>query len=162
MALICLNQRPAWWRKRSLIAALWLPLAGLFFALSAARRAAFKAGLLRSETLSVPVIVVGNIAVGGSGKTPVVIWLAEALRERGWRPGILSRGYGGSAQVPTAVSATSDPELVGDEPVLLARRTACPLWVGRDRAAAGRALLAAHPEVDVLITDDGLQHYRLG
>lgn len=153
--------RPAWWSSRSLSAVLWLPLAGLFFGVSALRRLAYRAGWLQSETLSVPVIVVGNIAAGGSGKTPVVIWLAAALRARGLRPGVLSRGYGGTAGVPTSVQADSDPALVGDEPVLLARRAACPLWVGRDRVAAGRALLAAHPEVNVLITDDGLQHYRL-
>jgi tetraacyldisaccharide 4'-kinase len=153
--------RPAWWSKRGFVAALWLPLAGLFFAVSALRRAAYRAGWLRSERLAVPVIVVGNIAAGGSGKTPVVIWLAAALKARGFTPGILSRGYGGSASMPTAVQADSDPAQVGDEPVLLASRTACPLWVGRDRVAAGRALLAAHPEVNVLLTDDGLQHYRL-
>ncbi|MDP5240467.1 tetraacyldisaccharide 4'-kinase [Uliginosibacterium sp. 31-16] len=153
--------RPAWWSRRSLIAVLWLPLAGLFFGASALRRLAYRAGWLKSEVLPVPVIVVGNIAAGGSGKTPVVIWLAATLRARGFRPGILSRGYGGTAEVPTSVQTDSYPALVGDEPVLLARRTGCPLWVGRDRVAAGRALLAAHPEVNVLITDDGLQHYRL-
>lgn len=153
--------RPAWWSKRSFIAALWLPLAGLFFGVSALRRAAYRAGWLHSEALPVPVIVVGNIAAGGSGKTPVVIWLAVALVKRGFRPGILSRGYGGSAEAPTSVKADSDPAVVGDEPVLLARRCGYPLWVGRDRVAAGRELLAAHPEVNVLITDDGLQHYRL-
>lgn len=153
--------RPAWWESRTLLACAWLPLAGLFFVLSTLRRLLYRSGVLRSETLPVPVVVVGNIAAGGSGKTPVVVWLADALRRRGFRPGILSRGFGGSAKVATAVGADSDPAIAGDEPVMLARRTGCPLWVGRDRAAAGRALLAAHPEVDVLITDDGLQHYRL-
>lgn len=156
-------ERPAWWSsRRSLSACLWLPLGGLFFALSSLRRALYRLGWFKSEHLPVPVVVVGNIAAGGSGKTPVVIWLAAALKARGFRPGILSRGYGGSVREPTAVTADSLPARVGDEPVLLARRTACPLWVGRDRLAAGRALLAAHPDVDVLITDDGLQHYRLG
>ncbi|WP_018610513.1 tetraacyldisaccharide 4'-kinase [Uliginosibacterium gangwonense] len=154
--------RPSWWRTRSPAAALWWPLAGLFHLLAGMRRLAYRLGVLRQERLPVPVIVVGNIAVGGSGKTPVVIWLAAALRARGWHPGILSRGYGGSAEVPTSVDAQSDCALVGDEPVLLARRSGCPLWVGRDRVAAGRALLVTHPEVNVLITDDGLQHYRLG
>ncbi|MDO6385793.1 tetraacyldisaccharide 4'-kinase [Uliginosibacterium sp. 31-12] len=154
-------KRPAWWSRRSPAAILWLPLAGLFLAVSALRRLAYRSGWLRYERLPVPLIVVGNIAAGGSGKTPVVIWLAAALKARGFTPGILSRGYGGTARVPTAVLADSDPEIVGDEPVLLARRTGCPMWVGRDRVAAGRALLGAHPEVDVLMTDDGLQHYRL-
>lgn len=153
--------RPVWWSSRSLIACLWWPLAGLFFVISGLRRGLYRKGLLRQLRLPVPVIVVGNIVVGGSGKTPVVIWLAAALKARGYTPGVLSRGYGGQARQSMAVTAASDPALVGDEPVLLARRTGCPLWVGRDRVAAGRALLAAHPEVDVLITDDGLQHYRL-
>jgi len=153
--------RPVWWSKRAWNAILWLPLAGLFFGVSALRRLAYRTGWLRAESLPVPVIVVGNIAAGGSGKTPVVIWLAAALRARGFSPGILSRGYGGQVQAPTAVQTDSDPQIVGDEPVLLARRTACPLWIARDRVAAGRALLAVHPEVNVLITDDGLQHYRL-
>ncbi|MBK9218785.1 MAG: tetraacyldisaccharide 4'-kinase [Uliginosibacterium sp.] len=161
MALTRMNRRPAWWRKRGVIAALWLPLAGLFAALVALRRWAFGRAWLPSVALPVRVIVVGNIAVGGSGKTPVVIWLAAALQRRGWHPGIVSRGYGGSASQPTAVTPASDPAVVGDEPVMLARRTTCPVWVGRDRVAAGRALLAAHPEVDVVLTDDGLQHYRL-
>lgn len=125
------------------------------------RRLAFRQGWLNSRKLPVPVIVVGNIAVGGSGKTPVVIWLCNALRERGFKPGILSRGYGGTARIPTGVTPQSAPAEVGDEPVLLVRRTGCPLWVGPDRTAVGSALLAAHPEVDILVTDDGLQHYRL-
>lgn len=161
MALTPLHRRPAWWRRRGLIAALWLPLAGLFAGLVALRREAYRRRMFAVEALPVRVIVVGNIAVGGSGKTPVVIWLAEALRQRGWCPGIVSRGYGGSAAQPTAVRPLSDPAVVGDEPVLLARRTGCPVWVGRDRVAAGRALIAAHPTVDVLLSDDGLQHYRL-
>lgn len=161
MATTSALRRPGWWRNRSTVAALWLPLGLLFQAISGFRRLAFRLGWLRSHKLPVPVIVVGNIAVGGSGKTPVVIWLCAALRRRGFNPGILSRGYGGTVRIPTAVTADASPEKVGDEPVLLARRTACPLWVGADRAAVGSALLRAHPEVNVLVTDDGLQHYRL-
>lgn len=153
--------RPLWWDARSWRAALCLPLAAVFFGVSALRRQLYRLGVLRSERLSVPVIVVGNLAAGGSGKTPVVIWLAAALRAQGFRPGILSRGYGGAARMPEAVSPGSDPARVGDEPVMLASRTGCPLWVGRDRAEAGRLLLRAFPQVNVLITDDGLQHYRL-
>ncbi len=107
------------------------------------------------------VIVVGNITVGGSGKTPLVLWLAQFLRQQGFRPGIVSRGYGGSAVLPQQAEPDGDAAQVGDEPLLLARRSHCPVWVGRDRVAAGRALLAAHPECDVIISDDGLQHYRL-
>ncbi|MGB0128095.1 MAG: tetraacyldisaccharide 4'-kinase, partial [Rhodocyclaceae bacterium] len=97
----------------------------------------------------------------GSGKTPLVLWLADALRQRGFRPGIISRGYGGTASAPQAVAADSDPEVVGDEPILLARLSGCAVWVGRDRAAAAVSLLAGVPGTDLLIADDGLQHYRL-
>jgi tetraacyldisaccharide 4'-kinase len=110
----------------------------------------------------VPVVVVGNITVGGAGKTPLTLWLARELQRRGRRPGIVSRGYGSGAREPGPVSVDSGPEEVGDEPLLLARRSGVPVWVGRDRAATARALLAAHPAVDVILCDDGLQHYRLG
>ncbi|MDQ8023220.1 MAG: tetraacyldisaccharide 4'-kinase [Moraxellaceae bacterium] len=155
------RQAPAWWQSRGLVACLWLPLSVLFLTIATLRRLAYRAGIFRAWRLPVPVVVVGNLAVGGSGKTPVVIWLAQALRKRGLTPAILSRGYGGSAKVPTLVSADSDPAVVGDEPVLLARRAQCPVLVCPDRVAGGRALLKQHPDVDVLITDDGLQHYRL-
>jgi tetraacyldisaccharide 4'-kinase len=106
------------------------------------------------------VVVVGNLIVGGAGKTPTVLWLVDRLRAAGRRPGILSRGYGGS-QVVAEVRADSDPLRVGDEPALLASRSGVPVFVGRRRAAAGRALLKAHPGVDVLVCDDGLQHLGL-
>ena len=108
-----------------------------------------------------PVIVVGNITVGGAGKTPLTLWLAKELAARGWRPGIVSRGYGGDHAAPCPVSAASLAVEVGDEPVLLQRRSRVPVWVGRDRVAAGRALLGANPEVNIVLCDDGLQHYRL-
>jgi tetraacyldisaccharide 4'-kinase len=117
--------------------------------------------LLSVERLPVPVIVVGNITVGGSGKTPLVLWLAEKLRSLGWQPGIISRGYRGENRSQREVMPDSDPLLVGDEPVLLARKSACPVWVGRNRAEAGRSLLKAHPACNLIISDDGLQHYRL-
>ncbi|HZX32565.1 MAG TPA: tetraacyldisaccharide 4'-kinase, partial [Rhodocyclaceae bacterium] len=119
-------------------------------------------GVLRVERLPVPVIVVGNITVGGAGKTPLTLWLAGELLRRGRHPGIVSRGYGGGAREPRPVPVDADPGVVGDEPLLLARRSGVPVWVGGDRAAAARALLAAHPAVDVILCDDGLQHYRLG
>jgi len=150
-----------WYRLRPLHLLL-MPLAGLFWMASALRRALYRAALLRCVRLPVPVIVVGNITVGGSGKTPLVLWLADFLRDRGWRPGIVSRGYAGSARGPLPVTAASDPALAGDEPVLLARRSLCPVWIGRDRAAAAQALLAAEPGCNVILADDGLQHYRLG
>jgi tetraacyldisaccharide 4'-kinase len=105
--------------------------------------------------------VVGNIFIGGTGKTPLTIWLAQALREAGFRPGVISRGHGAEGEAPCAVTEDSSTAEVGDEPVLIARRAGVPVFVGRKRVEAGRALLAAHPEVDVVLTDDGLQHYAL-
>lgn len=139
-----------------------LPLSILFGLVAALRRVLYRAGLLRAIRLPVPVIVVGNISVGGTGKTPLVLWLADFLRQQGYHPGIVSRGYGGGTQGVAAVDARSEPAVVGDEPLLLARKSGCPVWVGRDRVAAGNALLRAHTECDVLVSDDGLQHYRLG
>jgi len=150
----------AGWSRRGANAVL-LPVAGLFAALVAVRRAFYRRGWFKAERLPVPVIVVGNITAGGSGKTPVAIYLARELSRLGRRPGIVSRGYGGSGKDPRPVSCDSDPRDVGDEPVLLARRGGCPVFVGHDRVAAARALLAGNPRCDVVISDDGLQHLRL-
>lgn len=152
---------PAFWKSRSLVAVCLLPLTGLFWLLASMRRSLFRYGVLASVKLPVPVIVVGNIAVGGSGKTPVVQWLIEVLRGAGHRPGIVSRGYGGAFEGVALVDAEADPVRYGDEPVLLARTCHCPVAVGADRPAAAARLLADHPECDVLVSDDGLQHYRL-
>jgi tetraacyldisaccharide 4'-kinase len=149
-----------WLRRGALACALW-PLSLLFRALAALRRGLYSAGISHAERLPVPVVVVGNIFIGGTGKTPLTIWLVEALRAAGFRPGVVSRGFGSKDAAPRAVGAASTPAEVGDEPVLIAARTGCPVFVGRQRAAAGRALLAAHPDVDVIVTDDGLQHYAL-
>jgi tetraacyldisaccharide 4'-kinase len=149
------------WYRHSLWQFVLLPFSMLFRLLSALRRVAYKQGWLATERLPVPVIVVGNITVGGSGKTPLVLWMAQYLRQQGYRPGIVSRGYGSSAVGACPVSPADDPALSGDEPVLLARKSACPVWIGRDRAAVGRALLAACPDCNVILCDDGLQHYRL-
>jgi tetraacyldisaccharide 4'-kinase len=143
----------------------WLlsPLSLVFGVLIAIRASLYRRGLFRSFTLPAPVIVVGNITVGGTGKTPFVIALAQALSERGFRPGVISRGYGGEANARgkvICVDADSDVREVGDEAALTAR-IGVPMAVGRDRVAAGKALLAAHPDIDVLVSDDGLQHYRL-
>ena len=149
------------WFDSRLAALPLLPLAGLFWALSTLRRLAYRAGLLPVHRLPVPVVVVGNLTVGGAGKTPLVIWLAHHLRKHGVRAGILSRGYRGTVRNgPLPVTPDTDPALVGDEPVLLARRTGCPVVVDPDRVRAGRWLLAHRP-CDLLIADDGLQHYRL-
>lgn len=143
----------------ALTASLW-PLSLVFGALAALRRATYRRGWRRVERLAVPVIVVGNITVGGAGKTPFVAALADELRGRGWQPGIVSRGYGRRADGVREVVPGADAAEVGDEPLILAA-TGVPVVVGRDRAAAGRALLAAHPSCDVILCDDGLQHYRL-
>lgn len=154
-------QAPAFWQQRSWRAWLLFPLGLIFGALAALRRLLYRRAVFESIQLPVPVIVVGNIAVGGSGKTPTVQWLVEMLRAAGWSPGIVSRGYGGTVEGVGLVAADSDPTRYGDEPVLLARLARCPVAVGRDRPAAARALLAAHPQCDLIVADDGLQHYRL-
>jgi tetraacyldisaccharide 4'-kinase len=137
------------------------PFSWLFRALIWLRRLSYRLGLFRTIRLHVPVVVVGNINVGGSGKTPLTLVLIEWLRQAGFTPGVISRGYGGRARTTMQVREGSDPGLVGDEPVLIARRAGCPVWIGRSRGEAGRRLLAFHPEVDVILTDDGLQHYAL-
>ncbi len=149
------------WYRFSWLSALLVPVAFAFGAIVRLRRAAYRRGILRTTRVAAPVVVVGNLVAGGTGKTPLVLWLAAALAQRGWRPGIVSRGYGAGASHPRAVTIGGDPRDFGDEPLLHAERSGCPVWVGRDRAAAATALLAAHPECDVVICDDGLQHYAL-
>lgn len=155
------HRLPQQWQKRGVAAWLLLPLGLVYSALTGLRRLCYRFHLLHSQRMPVPVIVVGNVTVGGAGKTPLVIWLAERLRERGWQAGVISRGYGGNSSGVVAVGRDADATLVGDEPLLIARRTQCPVFIGRDRVAAARALLRGHPECKVLIADDGLQHYRL-
>ena len=156
---------PRLWFRPALAAGLLplVPLAWLFAALSGLRRRLYRSGFLKSERLPVPVIIVGNITVGGSGKTPLTLALVEALAARGWQPGIISRGHGraGEAEATRAVRPDDAALHVGDEALLLARNSGVPVYVGARRAAAGKALLQAHPRCDVLISDDGLQHYRL-
>lgn len=149
------------WQRVTPISAALYPLSLLFRAVAAARRSAYRHGVLKTQHIAVPVIVVGNITVGGTGKTPLVLWLAAFLEQHGMQPAIVSRGYRAEATSPRPVSAASDPARFGDEPVLLAQRSGCPVWIGKDRVAASRALLAAHPSTDIIISDDGLQHYRL-
>jgi tetraacyldisaccharide 4'-kinase len=149
------------WERVTPVSALLLPASLLFGAAAGARRAAYRAGLIPSIKLPVPVIVSGNITAGGTGKTPLALWLADYLRARGRTPGIICRGYGGRSRTPQRVLPDSDPYDCGDEAVLLARRSGCEVWIGADRVAAGRSLLAARPDCNVLISDDGLQHYAL-
>lgn len=151
----------AWKNKNAFFYFVLIPLSWVFFLVTALRRYAYKAGLLPSYALPVPVIVVGNINMGGSGKTPVVIWLVEQLKKNGYSPGVISRGYGVNNHKPVHVDTASVATEVGDEPLLIARRTACPVWVSKNRVGAARALLQAEPTCNVIISDDGMQHYRL-
>ncbi len=152
---------PDFWLRGGGRAFLLLPLSFLFRLVASGRRLAYRLRLLRSHRLPVPVLVVGNIFVGGTGKTPLVLWLARFLAGRGMRPGIITRGYGGRASNwPQPVPADGDPFLLGDEPVLLARRSGCPVMAGPDRVQAARSLLELHG-CDVIVSDDGLQHYAL-
>ena len=150
----------AWQRRGPLAWALW-PLSWLFIGIAAARRAAFAAGWRAAPPLGVPVIVVGNVTVGGTGKTPTVIALVKALQANGFTPGVVSRGFGARLLKPAPVTPDARAAEVGDEPLLIARNSGVPVFVCPDRVAAAQALRAAHPEVDVLVSDDGLQHYRL-
>ena len=139
---------------------LLLPLSGLYWLVLTARGLLHSLGILRTHTAPVPVIVVGNITAGGTGKTPTVLWLVEELRAQGFKPGIVSRGYGGSrANSSMRVEAATDAAIAGDEPVLLARRARCPVVVDPDRVRAASMLV--EDAADVVVADDGLQHYRL-
>ena len=150
-----------WYGPPHMLSAALLPLSGAYCALAMGRRLAYRRGWVTAVRLPVPVIVVGNISVGGTGKTPLVLWLAQWLRGRGLRPGILTRGYGGTARDwPRLVAPDSDPAELGDEPVLLARRGGCPVVAGPDRITDG-VVLTRDLGCDLLVSDDGLQHYRL-
>lgn len=151
----------AWHHQNVFYYLVLTPLSWVFSLVTLLRRLSYQVGLLPSYQLSVPVIIVGNINMGGSGKTPVVIWLVEQLKKEGYQPGVISRGYGVKNGTPISVQQDDLAAEVGDEPLLIARRGGCPVWVGLNRVDAGEALLKAHPECDVIICDDGLQHYRL-
>ena len=141
---------PPWWLT---------PLAALYGTLSRVRRFAYAKRLMRIRRLSSPVIVVGNLTAGGTGKTPLVCWLASQLTELGHRPGVVTRGYGGSSRRPRLVQHSDTPGVVGDEAILLARRSGVPVAIGRDRPAAAQLLINAG--CNVVLSDDGLQHYAL-
>jgi len=149
------------WSRRGAVAWLLWPASLAFGIAVFCRRLFFKLRLFKSHAAGVPVIVVGNLTAGGSGKTPLVLWIVQLLKEHRWKPGIVSRGYGGFTTEPREAHIASDPAEVGDEPILLARRSGCPVWVAPDRVAACRMLREKHPECDVIVTDDGLQHYAL-
>ncbi len=139
---------------------LLLPFSYLFRSIIFLRRLFYQVHLLKSYSVSVPVIVVGNISIGGTGKTPCVIALANHLTQKGFQVGIISRGYGAMLSKPTLVNPDSSAVEVGDEPLLLAQKTHCPVMVSPDRVASARQLINAH-HCGLIISDDGLQHYRL-
>ena len=137
------------------------PFSWLYCMIVFIRKLFYKLHFIKRSKLPVPVIVVGNLTVGGTGKTPVVVYIANLLKRSGYSPGIISRGYGGKAKTwPQQVRPDCDPVMVGDEAILIARRTGCPMAVGPDRAATG-AMLQKYSHCDIIISDDGLQHYSL-
>lgn len=149
------------WQSRTLLSNFLAPWGMLFCAVTSLRRMAYQRGRLQVHALAIPVVVVGNLTVGGTGKTPLVIWLCELLRRNGYRPGVVSRGYGGQSRSwPRDVKATSDPVKVGDEPVMIAEATGCPVFAGPDRVVAARAMIVKH-RPNIIVSDDGLQHYQL-
>lgn len=149
------------WLHRGPMARLLWPLSLLYGALAALHRTLYRSRALHSERVPVPVVVVGNVVAGGAGKTPVVIALVNHLRSRGIAAGVVSRGYGRQGGGCLEVTPGTDPALAGDEPLLIARRCGVPVVVAARRAQAARALLARHPQVQVIISDDGLQHHAL-
>ena len=164
MPLSLFRKAPQFWERRGPTSLLLWPLSWLYGLILRARKLIQDTGLVKQKTAPVPIIIVGNIRVGGTGKTPIVIALAERLQQLGWIPGIISRGYGSSLQLtPLQVNSDSDPALVGDEPVLIAKRThnQFPIWVFPKRRQSLRALLKHSPNVNVIISDDGLQHAGL-
>ncbi|MBI2770917.1 MAG: tetraacyldisaccharide 4'-kinase [Burkholderiales bacterium] len=150
----------AWLRRGALACALW-PLSLLFGILASLRRAAYRVALLATERMPVPVVVVGNVVAGGAGKTPVVLALLEHLQARGLRAGVVSRGYGRGTRDCREVLAASSANDAGDEPLLIKHLAGVPVFVAPSRAQAARALLAAHPDTQLIVCDDGLQHYAL-
>ena len=154
-----------YWYERGIIPFLLilplLPLSQIYCGVVGIRRLLYRLSILKHQKLPVPVIIVGNINIGGTGKTPLVVYLCALFKRNGYQPGIISRGYKGKAQVwPQIVTSNSNPSLVGDECVLLANRTHCPLVAGPDRVAAALRLLESK-KYDIIISDDGLQHYAL-
>ncbi|MBS3786076.1 MAG: tetraacyldisaccharide 4'-kinase [Gammaproteobacteria bacterium] len=151
---------PAFWLKENWLAKALAPLGAVYGRAMRYRRQQYLDGRRASTQLPTPILVVGNIFVGGTGKTPLVIWLVEGARQQGMTPGVILRGYGGTSAGPESVQHDSDPQTVGDEAVLIAQRTGCAVAIGKDRVAAAQLLIdTASP--DLIISDDGLQHYAL-
>ena len=151
---------PRSWERISALSLILLPLTLVFLILSAVRRLIFRIGILNATKIHVPVIVVGNITVGGTGKTPIVVAIANALKDSGLAPGIITRGYRGDGTNREVVE-TSTPSEVGDEPILIFNKVKCPVWVGPNRSRSAQQIIKKYPNVNVIISDDGLQHYAL-
>ncbi len=149
-----------YWYSQNALAWVLLPLSWVFCAIATMRRFGYINGWLRSEAVAVPLVVVGNLTVGGTGKTPLIIALCQYLTRKGFRPGIVSRGYGAAISGVHAVSKDDKSATCGDEPLLIKQRTGRPVVIGRDRVAAAKKLLADN-DCDVILSDDGMQHYRL-
>lgn len=150
----------SWYQRQPVRWLLW-PLSLIYLLVVKLRKALYQRDIFKQGHLPVPVIIVGNITIGGTGKTPFVIWLAKQLQQAGYRPGIISRGYGGNAEhYPQKVMPDSDPRIVGDEPIIISRHTLCPMVVAPDRYAAAKLLLK-NSDCNIIIADDGLQHYAL-
>jgi tetraacyldisaccharide 4'-kinase len=163
MALSFFRKAPTFWERRGPTALILWPLSWVYGLVLRIRKLIQDLGLSNRQAAPVPIIIVGNIRVGGTGKTPIVIALAQRLSQLGWRPGIISRGYGSTQTSPTQVHSNSDPLQVGDEPVLIAIRTddQFPIWVFPKRQQSIKALLKHTPDINVIISDDGLQHSDL-
>ena len=158
----CLHRHlPRIWAQRGLLAWALRPVSAVYGALMVWRRMAYARGLFKSHKVPALVIVVGNVVAGGAGKTPVTIALTRHLQAQGWQVGVISRGHGRRTLNARAVTAGSHPLDVGDEPLLIHQATGAPVWVARSRAEAALRLLQAHPQVQILIADDGLQHLAL-
>jgi tetraacyldisaccharide 4'-kinase len=156
-----MNLESLWYSNKNFFSLALAPLAWLFCLVVKIRQQAYKRQWISSKKFDIPIIIVGNITIGGTGKTPLVIWLAKFLKTQGLNPGIISRGYGGSTKSsPQAVYPDSDPQLVGDEPVLIARHSGCPVAVAPKRSLAVEYLLSEY-NCNIIISDDGLQHYAL-
>ena len=157
------------WYQPTKLQLILVPISLIFRALTALRRAMYQNGMLHSEQLLIPVVVVGNINVGGTGKTPLTLAIAQQLIAKGWRPIIISRGYTPKSATTNTfrkltfqqVTPNSNVQQVGDEPMLMALRQIAPVWTGLDRIATAHAAIKSHPECNVILCDDGLQHYRL-